>query len=83
MDKKGTKIKPKMNGYERIKAALAGEATDKTPLMLHNFMMAAQEAGVDMATYRDNPKEIANVFLNITISLYNINESTMLLLSLL
>jgi len=28
-------------------------------------------------------EEIANVFLNITISLYNINESTMLLLSLL
>ena len=52
-----------MNGYERIKAALAGEPSDKTPVMLHNFMMAAREARVSMASYRENPKVIADVFI--------------------
>ena len=50
-----------MNGYDRIKAALAGEPADKTPVMLHNFMMAAAEAGVSMGDYRDNPQTIANI----------------------
>ena len=27
-----------MTGYERIQAALSGKRTDKTPIMLHNFM---------------------------------------------
>ena len=35
-----------MNGLERIMAALRGEQPDKTPVMLHNFMMAAREAGL-------------------------------------
>ena len=52
-----------MNGYERIQAALKGEKTDKIPIMLHNFMMAAKEAGVSMAEFRDNPKTIADVFI--------------------
>jgi len=34
-----------MNGYERITAALRGERPDRVPVMLHNFMMAAREAG--------------------------------------
>jgi len=38
-----------MNGYERIKSALAGKPTDKIPVMLHNFMMAAKEAGLTRA----------------------------------
>ena len=38
----------KMNGYQRIVAALRGERPDTTPVMLHNFMMAAREAGVSM-----------------------------------
>lgn len=29
-----------MNGCERIRAALCGESPDRTPVMLHNFMMA-------------------------------------------
>jgi MtaA/CmuA family methyltransferase len=52
-----------MNGYQRIQAALNGEKPDTTPIMLHNFMMAAKEANVSMKTYRDNPKTIADVFI--------------------
>ncbi|TKG94598.1 hypothetical protein EYV94_11660 [Puteibacter caeruleilacunae] len=51
-----------MNGYERIKAALNGQPTDTTPIMLHNFMMAAREAGVSMNQYRNDPQIIADVF---------------------
>ena len=52
-----------MNGYERIKAALAGQETDKIPIMLHNFMMVAKEAGYTMGQYREDPKAIANSFI--------------------
>ena len=52
-----------MNGYERIKAALAGDPTDKIPVMLHNFMMVAREAGLTMAQYRENPQAIADAFI--------------------
>ncbi len=48
-----------MNGYQRIQAALRGERPDRTPVMLHNFMLAAKEAGVTMARYRQNPDLIA------------------------
>jgi len=53
-----------MNGYERIKAAVKGEKTDTTPIMLHNFMMAASEFGVTMEQYRNDPKIIANCFID-------------------
>lgn len=52
-----------MNGYQRIQAALKGEKADKTPIMLHNFMMAAEEAGVSMGTYRENPRAVAEIFI--------------------
>ncbi len=52
-----------MNGYERIKAALAGKKTDKVPVMLHNFMMIAKEAGLTMGQYREDPKAIAGAFI--------------------
>ncbi len=52
-----------MNGFERIKAALAGKPTDKIPVMLHNFMMVAREAGLTMEQYRNNPKAIADAFI--------------------
>lgn len=52
-----------MTGYERIKAALAGKKADKTPIMLHNFMMAVNEAGYTMGQYRNNPKVIAECFI--------------------
>lgn len=53
-----------MNGYERIRAALKGEKQDTTPIMLHNFMMAAHEFGVTMEQYRNDPKIIADCFIN-------------------
>ena len=48
-----------MNGYERIAAALAGRQPDRTPVMLHNFMMAAHEAGVTMHQYRSDARQMA------------------------
>ena len=53
-----------MNGYERINAALKGEPTDKIPVMLHNFMVAAEEMKVSMGRFRENPVLIADVFKN-------------------
>jgi uroporphyrinogen decarboxylase len=52
-----------MNGYERISAALQGRRPDATPVMLHNFMMAAREAGISMATFRSDPREMARAFI--------------------
>jgi uroporphyrinogen decarboxylase len=45
-----------MNGYERINAALHGIMPDRRPVMLHNFMLAAREAGYTMKQYRDDPE---------------------------
>ena len=52
-----------MNGHERINAALKGEKPDKIPVMLHNFMPVAKEAGITMEQYRENPKEVARAFI--------------------
>jgi MtaA/CmuA family methyltransferase len=52
-----------MNGYERIQAALKGKPADKVPVMLHNFMLAAEEAGFNMEQFRNNPKVIADSFI--------------------
>jgi uroporphyrinogen decarboxylase len=52
-----------MNGYQRITAALKGEKPDKTPVMLHNFLMAAREHGVTMDQYRNSPKVISETFI--------------------
>lgn len=52
-----------MNGCQRIKAALEGRFPDARPVMLHNFMMAAREAGCTMAQYREDPRKIAACFL--------------------
>lgn len=52
-----------MNGYERITRALSGEQPDRVPVMLHNFMMAAREAGYTMRQYRESPEAIAESYL--------------------
>jgi MtaA/CmuA family methyltransferase len=52
-----------MNGCQRISAALQGEWPDRTPVMLHNFMMAAREAGVTMSRFRSEPRETARAFI--------------------
>jgi uroporphyrinogen decarboxylase len=51
-----------MNGRARILAAFAGESPDRVPIMLHNFMMAAREAGVTMEQFRSDPVAIARAF---------------------
>lgn len=52
-----------MNGFERIHKALAGEWPDKQPVMLHNFMMAAKEAGYSMKEFRESPQKAAYAFI--------------------
>jgi len=52
-----------MNGFERIHAALKGQKADQTPIMLHNFMMAAKEAGFNMHQFRENPRNMAETFI--------------------
>lgn len=59
-----------MNGYQRIQAALKGEPTDKIPVMLHNFMMAAEEYGISMHQYRESPQLIAEAFIK-SVEKYN------------
>ena len=52
-----------MNGRERIMAALRGQSPDRVPIMLHNFMMAAREAGWTQAQYRNDPQKVAQAFI--------------------
>jgi uroporphyrinogen decarboxylase len=52
-----------MNGYERIRAALDGGRPDRVPVMLHNFLMAAREAGHSQRRFRENPAAIAGSFI--------------------
>lgn len=59
-----------MNGHQRITAALNNQKPDKTPIMLHNFMMAAKEYGVTMEQFRNDPKVIANTFID-SVEKYN------------
>lgn len=48
-----------MNGLERVMAALKDEWPDKRPIVLHNFMHAAQEAGFTMKQYYSKPENAA------------------------
>jgi uroporphyrinogen decarboxylase len=52
-----------MNGYQRISAAFAGERPDHVPVILHNFMMAAREAGHVFSEWRRDPEKIAGSFI--------------------
>lgn len=52
-----------MNGYERIHAALNGEWPDQRPVMLHNFMLAAREAGLTMKEYYTQAENVAKVHI--------------------
>lgn len=51
------------NGHQRITAALRGEQPDRTPVMLHNFMMASDEAGITMRQFRSDPSAVARSFI--------------------
>lgn len=52
-----------MNGYQRVAAAIRGERPDRVPVMLHDFMMAAREAGHTMKAFREDPRKIADSFV--------------------
>ena len=52
-----------MNGYQRIRAALAGDSPDRVPVMLHNFLLAAREAGHSQRRFRESPAAIAGSFI--------------------
>jgi len=52
-----------MNGYRRIRAALEGACPDRVPVMLHNFLLAAREAGFTQRRFREDPGAIAESFI--------------------
>ena len=52
-----------MNGFERIQCALKGKWPDQRPIMLHNFMMAAAEAGYTMKEFREDPQKASDAFI--------------------
>jgi len=52
-----------MNGYERIVAALEGRWSDTVPVMLHNFLMAADEAGFTQEQYRNDARLMAETHI--------------------
>ncbi|HSA97169.1 MAG TPA: uroporphyrinogen decarboxylase family protein [Acidobacteriota bacterium] len=52
-----------MNGYQRIRAALEGRHPDRVPVMLHNFLMAAREAGFTQRRFREDPAAITESFV--------------------
>ena len=53
-----------MNGFERIQRTLAWQPTDHVPVMLHNFMPAAREAGMTMKEFRSHPENMARAFID-------------------
>jgi uroporphyrinogen decarboxylase len=52
-----------MNSLQRVKAVLAGQIPDRVPVCLHNFMLAAREAGIPMEEYRSEPEAMARAHL--------------------
>ena len=52
-----------MNSLERVKAVLAGQIPDRVPVCLHNFMLAAREAGIPLEEYRSDPEAMARAHL--------------------
>jgi len=52
-----------MNGRQRVEAALRSEWPDRVPVMLHNFPMAAREAGYTQRRFRGDPRAIAHSFI--------------------
>lgn len=61
-----------MNGFERINAALQGSWPDRVPVMLHNFMLAARQAGYTMSQYRSDPRRIAQSLIR-SVEIYEVD----------
>lgn len=52
-----------MTGYERISEVLKGNIPDRIPVMMHNFLIAAQEAGLTMEEFRSSSKHISEAMI--------------------
>lgn len=52
-----------MTSKERIQAVIDGRQPDRVPVCLHNFLMAADEAGISVERYRSEPSAIAETHL--------------------
>jgi MtaA/CmuA family methyltransferase len=52
-----------MNGHQRIRAALERRPPDRVPVMLHNFLPAAREAGFRQRRFREDQAAIAESFI--------------------
>lgn len=52
-----------MTSKDRISSALLGSKSDRIPVMLHNFMMAARESGITMHQFREEPKLMADAMI--------------------
>jgi uroporphyrinogen decarboxylase len=52
-----------MNSLDRVRAVITGQVPDRVPVCLHNFMMAAREAGIPMERYRVDPEAIVRAHL--------------------
>lgn len=52
-----------MDSLQRVQAVLAGRIPDHVPVCLHNFMLAAREAGIPMEKYRADPEAMARAHL--------------------
>ncbi|MGM9659345.1 MAG: uroporphyrinogen decarboxylase family protein [Faecousia sp.] len=53
-----------MTRIERIQTVMSGGIPDRIPVMTHNFLMAAREAGVTMEEYRSSPDVIAKTLID-------------------
>ncbi|MCX6971823.1 MAG: uroporphyrinogen decarboxylase family protein [Verrucomicrobia bacterium] len=53
-----------MNSKERVQAVIEGGIPDRVPVCLHNFLLAAREAGVTMEKYRTDPAAVAKTHLH-------------------
>jgi uroporphyrinogen-III decarboxylase len=52
-----------MTSKERLQAVIEGRVPDRVPVCLHNFLMAADEAGIPIERYRSEPAAIAEAHL--------------------
>ncbi|MCI8596859.1 MAG: hypothetical protein HFJ10_00205 [Lachnospiraceae bacterium] len=48
-----------MTGYERVSEVLKGNIPDRIPVMMHNFLMAAREAGLTMEEFRSSANHMS------------------------
>ena len=53
-----------MSRIERIQTYLTGAVPDRIPVMTHNFLMTARQAGVTMAQYREHAAVIAECLID-------------------